>query len=127
MIEPKPIASLEPGKRYVIKAPRFRSAEEFERFQQHLQEQAPECRFLILQSPIELVGEAHHCKDCKHYRPPLHESKELGVCALTVTSYAQLDHRGSIAYALDAQPRHYAELRVEPDFGCIQFEAKEPQ
>jgi hypothetical protein len=51
----KPIASLEPGKIYVLKA-RLRSEEEAHRLDQVLARQVPECRFLVLDSSMELVG-----------------------------------------------------------------------
>jgi len=55
MIEAKQIASLEPGKLYVIKA-LFKSDEELEKYQAYLHRWAPECRFLILDSRSELMS-----------------------------------------------------------------------
>lgn len=52
----KPIASLEPGKIYVIKTPRFKREEELDRFAADLRRLVPECRFLILESSCELIG-----------------------------------------------------------------------
>lgn len=56
MLEPRVIASLEPGKLYVIKVnARFRSMEDFEKFHADLKRHAPECRFLILEKDVDIV------------------------------------------------------------------------
>lgn len=57
MIQPKPIASLEPGKIYALRG-RFRTAEDENAFLAHLNDRCPECKFLILPTGIEVVGSA---------------------------------------------------------------------
>lgn len=53
----KPIASLEPGKRYVIQVEQeFHTDEEYERFVKYLHFAAPECKFLVLEGSARLVA-----------------------------------------------------------------------
>jgi hypothetical protein len=55
-MQPQVIASLEPGKTYVIKMhARFRTKEEQEAFMADLRSQAPECKFLMLPREADIL------------------------------------------------------------------------
>lgn len=77
------------------------------------------------------------CARCKHWDSPLgsdinwpvSEGGKLpdppwGECGLT--ALADHDQRTSKAIAADGNPEHLPVLLTSPDFGCVQWESKEP-
>jgi len=71
--------------------------------------------------------EAGHCKECKHFDGAFHPSfPTYGQCRLVASTYTGADHPESLAVTV-GWPQYESGLLVSPDFGCIQFEPKEPQ
>lgn len=71
-----------------------------------------------------------NCKDCKHWQSPerlekiyLHSFK-MGRCELAGSSESYADHPESLAFAEDVES-YSAWLNTSPDFGCVQWEAKD--
>lgn len=65
-----------------------------------------------------------HCKDCKWWEKQDWRYEDLNVCALTETEYGEAKSAGTLAQAIDYEI-YYAVLVTTPDFGCVQFEARE--
>ena len=64
-----------------------------------------------------------HCKDCRNW---VHEEGDAtGDCFMTEAVYGGAANKDSLAIASDASG-YYAILQTKPDFGCVQFAAKEP-
>lgn len=70
-----------------------------------------------------------NCRDCQHWKP-VQEGRFLGtgVCLRIVTYLKRAPLKAppppdqSLAFTI----QDFANLRTWPDFGCVQFEAKEP-
>lgn len=61
------------------------------------------------------------CSGCKWWTKDL--NKEWGTCKLTKTNSGETLHETKAA-AMDWES-YYAILHTAPDFGCVQFQAKE--
>ncbi len=71
------------------------------------------------------------CRDCKWWNHdelwPLsadEEKRSWGKCELADNDYGEPMHKNSKAVAVDGE-NYEARLTTAPDFGCVQFEARE--
>lgn len=70
-----------------------------------------------------------HCKDCKHFVERIEDTyidppTGFGMCSITETHANRVGDSSRLAFAQDAD-EYNAWLVVAPEFGCVQFEAKD--
>ena len=66
-----------------------------------------------------------HCKDCKHFEAPTGEyEKGWGNCALGRATGGDPDIPTTLAFGWDYEG-YSSGMGVRPEFGCVQFEAKD--